>query len=392
MTARFILLAVVLVALPGCAAPALYARAGDSFAQGHKAAQSILASDFENTVRTRRMLSAMEYINRGADDGNLNPESVDASFTRFVCVGTGEYRNEAAALALLGAYGRVVGDLSRQPPDEVAAMWRSLRMLQQPGAPLQVRPAAVPDYAQCVGRLRPLLPPQGKPVRDGGDRFAAGLLPAVETIDKLMAGLRKAFVVALRPFEEAARAEALRNFVRDNDANVKEVFEKLTTKQVAEMQELRLRASLVVPYLEFKEMMTLDREIEAAAFAAAAQRVHQGLAEFDALRHRPDHTHILAAMQGAHGELQRLASGGLTPAEATLTIAGYARLLLDLELAIETSQRDWERAATRLSEAYRPPPRHPHPPAGPARAPAPTAPAASAPASAAPAAPPRPQR
>ena len=92
MTARLVALAVALVALPGCAAPALYSRAGDSFAQGHRAAQSILASDFENTVRTRRMLAAMEYINRGADDANLNPQNVDASFGRFVCVGTGEYR------------------------------------------------------------------------------------------------------------------------------------------------------------------------------------------------------------------------------------------------------------------------------------------------------------
>jgi hypothetical protein len=391
MTARLVALAVALVALPGCAAPALYSRAGDSFAQGHRAAQSILASDFENTVRTRRMLAAMEYINRGADDANLNPQNVDASFGRFVCVGTGEYRNEAAALALLGAYGRVVGDLSRQPPDEVAALWRSIRMLQQPGAPLQVRPGAVPSYDECVSRIRPLVPPQGKPIRDASaDRFAAGLLPAVETIEKLMAGLRKAFVVALRPFEEAARAEALRNFVRDNETNVNEVFEKLTTKQVTDMQELRLRASLVVPYLEFKEMMTLDRDADAAAFAAAANRVHQSLAEFDALRHRPDHTHVLSAMKEAHGELERLASGGLTPAEATITIAGYARLLLDLELAIETSQRDWEKAATRLSDAYRPP--RPHPPVAPPRAPAATAPAAATTATTAPAAQPRPQR
>ena len=344
----FILIGLV-VLLGACtgAKRSLYSEAGDAFSRGFDSGRDIINESLVTVVRDARRLALVRYLEQGDGANNLDSSDIDASFARYVCVGAGRYGELQAALSVLNEYRQMVADLSAAPSEEIGQLWASVKRLQGPRQPLQLREASPNDYALCVFRLRPMIPPTGQaivdPDRERRDEefTVAGILGAYEALAGLVAAAERVAVVALQQVDEAARVRAVQAYVLDNRDTIQALIGDpetgvggLSDAALDEAHHNRMLASLIKPYYRFRDLMSLDRTKNHSAMVDLEADIQSALGEFDVLYRRPHAKDIAAAMRGAQADLVRLARGELTPSEALAVFDAFALTLNQLHGAV----------------------------------------------------------
>lgn len=338
-------MALAVVVLSGCAGGkrSLYAEAGDAFSRGFDSGREIINESLATSVRDARRLALVRYVEHGDEADNLDGRDIDRSFARYACAGMGRYAELRSALVVLNDYRQMVADLSAAPSEEIAQLWASIKRLQSPNQPLQIRQPSTNDLAQCVARLESLVPPAGQPILPppGEELPVAAILGAFEALAGLVAAAERVAVVALQQVDEATRVRAVQAYVLDNRDTIDALIGHpetglggLSDDALEEAHRNRMVASLVGPYYRFRDLMNHDRS-DRSLVADIEVEIHDGLAEFDALYRRPHPRDIAAAMRGAQADLLRLASGELTPGEARAVFAAFAHTLKQLHGAVE---------------------------------------------------------
>ena len=359
---RIVILTALVVILGACtgAKRSLYAEAGEGFSRGFESGHEMINESLSTVVRDARRLALVRYLQHGDEPNNLDNADIDASFARYVCVGTGRYPDLRSALSVLNEYRQMVADLSAAPSEEIGQLWGSIKRLQGPRQPLQLKQPSANDYALCVSRLSALLPPAGQAIVDperkpaGQELAVTGILSAFEALTALIAATERVAVLALRQVDEAARARAVQTYVLDNQETIHVLIGDgetgvggLSDAALGEARHNRMSASLIKPYYRFRDLMDLDRVKNRSALVDLEADIHHALAEFDALYRRPHPQNIAAAMRGAQADLVRLARGELTPGEARAVFDAFAITLNQLHGAVQ----DLVDSAGRLRQA-----------------------------------------
>lgn len=334
------------VLMSGCATRSLYSDVGGQFSKGYEAAGKIVNESFETAVRDTRRLAVAHYITSGDNPDNLVSSDVDPSFRRYVCAGVGLYANQQKALTVLGAYNKMIADLSAEPSDEIGALWASIWSLRQPKKPLQFESAESGAFDTCIKGLKdPLVPPKGELIVPIVPEALPAIFAAPESLAKLAEAAKAVATLSLKQIDEAARGKAIKEYVTASNDTVTDLIGKnledgshtegeLTEGVMGRALDLRRRSALVVPYYKFTHLLSLDRKSKAHEMVDLGDQIHLALSEFDALRMRPDPRNVVAAMRASQAELIRLANGDLTTKEAWAIFKAYADTLGELEKAL----------------------------------------------------------
>lgn len=338
-------LAIAAVLATGCASRSLYSEVGEDFSSGYEAAGNIIGDSLSTAIRDTRRLAVIHYIQSGDSDFNLNSSDIDGSFRRFVCAGTGLYPNQHKALEVLGAYRRIIADLSSEPSDEIGALWSSINRLRQPQGPLKFEEAEPNAFQSCLQTLEaPIVPPKGEPI-EAIDREAPPVFAAYNSFSALVDAVKALAVKSLQQIDEAARAKAIKQFVLENQDTVARFIGtinedgsynegEIKDEVLKKALDVRRRSTLVVPYYEFTRLFSLSRSNEAADIVLQGEAVHLELDEFDTLRTIPDPRNVVRAMRQGQAELIRLANGDLSASEGWGVFRAFADALGELNEAV----------------------------------------------------------
>jgi hypothetical protein len=319
---------------------------GAQFSKGYEAAGNIVSESLKTAVRDTRRLAVAHYITSGDNSDNLDSLDVDGSFRRYVCAGVGFYANERKALAVIGAYNQMIADLSAEPSDEIGELWASIQRLREPQRPLGFTAAETGAFGACLDDLEePFVPPTGVPIMEAKKEVPFAFFAAPESLKKLADAVKAAATLTLKQIDDAARAKAIKAYVTASNDTVSDLIgmhledgshtEGILTDDIIKMAlDLRRRSALLVPYHKFAHLLSLDRKSQAHEVAELGDEIHLALAEFDALRVRPDPRNVVAAMRASQAELVRLANGELTTKEAWAIFKAYADTLGELEKAV----------------------------------------------------------
>ena len=260
----------------------------------------------------------------------------------------GDTRIFSAALSVTEAYGKMISDLSASPSDDLGKLWASIQKLQKPARPLALPEPNPAAYADCLKSLGTLVPPSGEKIEvpEKEAVTTAALFAAYDAVTKLVDALKKVAVRALKQVDEAARAQAIKDYVLANRATVETVIGHADAKgnvtqgilngdALAAALERRKKSSLVVPYYTFEKMMRLDRGKARIEILKLDGETQAALAEFDDLSQRKPPKDIVKAMREAQAQLVDLANGKMGAGDAWAAFTAFATAAKALDDAVK---------------------------------------------------------
>ncbi len=328
---RTMILVPVVASLTACATRSMFLNASESFAEGYEAASGAMNEVLASNAPDRRAEAFAYYVIEGNDARNLHSQRVNESFVRYVCAGFGELHKEQATVKALRDYNRTIARISEPPSDDLGELLQSLRALNAPIAGIELPAETDPDAARksCTDRVAADLayqPLEAMAAPTIGAAAAMSLSKQLEGIEAIAEQLREALVSILKIADDAARAEALKRYILDNNDTVIDLLDTLERSgSVAAAWERRRKAALVVPFLRFRHALTqLDRERDVVDILAAAEVVDAGLEPYDRLLVAGEPRVLVRRMREAQSELFRLARGDLSPEEAWAWLSVFA--------------------------------------------------------------------
>jgi hypothetical protein len=331
--ARRAVLIAIAGSLAGCAS--MYKESGEKFATAYDEASKTIKTNLDAHVRARRLLGVQRYLVSGEQNDNITANR-EASFARYVCAGEGDFSKQRSAMGVLGSYKKIIADISKSPDDSVAAYWSSIQKNQEGRAPLKPPAEKQGARAECVLTVTGLLQLNGLPLAPAAPESVSALAGAYDGIKAFAGALEGLLKNILKIADEAARAEALRNFVNQNKGMIKEIFAKdLSDAALEQAYKRRMAGALVEPYAHFLSIFAFDRNAPAdkVKILKAATTAHELLEPFDALRKEAAPSEIAKAMAEAQEQLVKLAEGEISIKQAWAALGAIVQMLKDVEEA-----------------------------------------------------------
>lgn len=323
--------------MSGCST--MYKESGERFAAGYDEASKIISANLDAQVKARRLLAVRRYIDRGLEDSNFT-KNQEESFARFACAAEGDFFDQRAGLAVLSAYKKIIAKIADTPDESVSALWKSIQENRKSRAPLKPPVEDPASRAQCIHLVQNRLKQGGIPMADPNLESITALTAAYDGAKALVSSAEKVLVAILRIVDEAARAEALKNFVNDNKALIATTLDKsVADKALTPAYERRIRASLVIPYEEFRTIYRLNATAQSDKIVQTALRTHESLAEFDTLRLEAAPSDVAKAMSEAQKQLVDLAEGKINVKQAWAALGALVQMLKDVNEAVDNAKK-----------------------------------------------------
>ena len=323
----------VLASVAGCTS--MYKESGEKFAKAYDEASKTINTTLDAQTKARRMLGLHRYVEKGPQDDNINADLAE-SFTRYVCAGEGDFAKQRAAIGVLGSYKRIIADISKTPDDSVGALWKSIQKNQEERAPLKPPADAPTARDECIRTVGDLLEKQGLALAPRTPESVAALKSGYDGLKALVGALEGLLISVLKIADEAVRAEALRNFVKKNQATIDEIFKKeLADAALRPAYERRMAAALVAPYVNFRSLQGLkwNDPGDRVKILKIGATVHDQLEPFDVLRQEASPSQISKAMAEAHQQLVDLADGKISVKQAWAALSAIVQMLKDVDEA-----------------------------------------------------------
>lgn len=363
-------LALAVTLLSACAEMrprAQYAEAADAFGKSVAAASETLAKQTGDAERVVRMLAVQKYVREGDDTLNLNaaplrmarqaraakPAPVDeraaeqartqaltedatavvADFARFACAGVDMTLVQKAQLAHLKRFAGALSDASKESPKELGELWSAIEALREQKGPL---PFQDPDGAK-----------QSDACRKEAETLAAApfltlalaqeaqvtdllkLVPGYKEFAQVLDIMKSIAAAGLRIEYDRAQKQAFRRAVEANRDSIRMMLNDAALNMAANRRfMLRKKASLVVPFARFQDMLLLDRYRDQIRILEAAEKLHADLKEFDELRRLRPPAGLAQALLKAFDRVDKVATDDdISLGEAIAYLEGITREL-----------------------------------------------------------------
>lgn len=360
---RTLLFLVSLPLLCGCASH--YSKIGADFAKAHAAAGDVVGGLVKESQRVARIEEFESTFLAGRAKAETD------GFVALACAGSDALVSQRAAIRTLAGYSESLGDLSKAPEKNVAALWASIAAAREEREATTLKvPAEV--HAKCAEDVRGLLAMSSPPRQEAVHLAVAKLSAIVGAMDKIL-------VAGLGLIDEHARAEALAAYVNANKDTIRSALVVLGQKSQA-MESLceqadhrrtpycrrfttlepgqkelpvptrldgallRLKwASLRHPFHYYRATSAQlaawapsGKELpplRAAAMMRRLERLNELFAGYDALRGMPYPGDVSADLAAAQEVLVDLANHRISAADAWTALAGIAGVLGEMAAA-----------------------------------------------------------
>lgn len=361
----------VLLAIAGCGS-ALYTQVGKDFADAYGSASDTLKEQSSGAQKTARI----EFVERTILAGVPLPGDTEADrFASIACAGAAALYEQRASLGPLKGYAKVIEKLTEDPGKEFADYWRAYSAAREKQKPVKV-PGQRNVTRECADEVLGLLKldaPVG--VESVGVlAFASNM----DLVSGLVAALDKLFLGAAKLATDAARAQALQEYIQANSGNVKTLLDTLDRKSVylegvcrsaqhakqpycKRFTELppgakldqplpdptvfdsayfrKKRAAVRVAFHEFQRFERFAIKLGAKGNEARIFRrldvLDKALGEFDALRVLPYPGTVTDDLRDAQDTLLKVSRGEVSPAEAWGVFKAFIDNLKDFASALK---------------------------------------------------------
>lgn len=326
-----------MLAMSGCAS--IYKETGDAFGKGQVEASKIVTANLDAQKKARRMLAIRQYIDKGYRNENITRNQPE-SFARYACAGEGDYYFQRSGLGVLNSYKSMIAEITKSPDENIGALWKSIQKNRESRAPL-TRPAEEKSaLAQCTKLVTELLRDGGMDLAPLRPEVVSGAIVELDGLKSLVDAIEKVVIAGFRIVDEAARARALREFVKQNEGLIDSVLNKdLSDEALESAYRRRLRASLVLAYEELRTLYRLDPKTQPDQIARVGQRTHEALGEFDTLRIEASPQEVAKVMREAQKKLIALANGEISAKEAWAALKSFADMLKNMNDAVDDAKK-----------------------------------------------------
>lgn len=332
--------------LPGCSllrTPEYYAEGIESFAKGSQAAEKLVSENLETSAAVRRALAIQYYLAHPSSELNLASSSLQPSFASFACAGLTDYVLERQTVEFVGRYRSTLQSVAEAPDDDLVSIWMNIKELNEPSKPLGLPTPIDTGATACRKEVERLLALPPVPLLDVQKESLVALAAGWEAVSALYDAVIKVATDVSKLAEQAQRAKAIKQLIKQNQKVVAEVLENPElAASLASNWDRRRMAMLLLPFENFRRLLDLNTVTHRAEIVSLAVEVNSALAPFDQIRLRKSPQDIFAAVRGAQAKLVELADAKVTAKEAAAYLKAFAKELSKIKDDIDDVKSKWK--------------------------------------------------
>jgi len=303
--------------------------------------QAILADTFEDTLGDKVKDLASAIIADGVlNDPRTNIETLEREYGPRIVDSLAQIMKEVKAVASQSLVG--VPLRSEATPAYNDAVIKILQPIF-PAPEDEARLKLVRNFLLNVGR---------KPLEQFPEITIKVAVPAaVGALEAFSGVLEKLSVTILTGIYKAQQERAITEFVQANAVRIAWTVNTLRNDPaISKAFGNRTKAQLLLPYLQFREMLAIDRDQHPLDVLIMAIKVDDNLAPLDSLLAEDPNKNLADSMRKAHVNLLRLTAGRLTPEEAWGRLVHFYKTAKAVAEEADKLKKEWKKTKDTLSK------------------------------------------